>query len=347
VTDVKPEEAEHKTPEPACPGGEHDLADCLARAREVLEIEAEAVGALSARLGPEFLSAVRLVLASTGRVVVTGVGKSGVVARKIAATLASTGTPALFLHPAEGVHGDLGMVVRGDVLVALSYSGATDELLAILPAMKRISVPIIAMTGRPDSSLAQYADSVLDVSVRREACPLNLAPTASTTAMLALGDALAVAAMCARKFTSEDYARLHPAGSLGRRLLLTAGDLMRTGEACPQVLETAQVREVIFAITAAHAGAAIVTDATEKLTGIITDGDIRRRLLKDEFCLDRTAADLMIRTPRCCGPEEMATACLDIMQHTARGIGEMPVIDDSGRPLGMLNLKDLLRAGIV
>ena len=328
---------------------EHCLSpeECLARAREVLLLEAEAVRALADRLGSGFLRAVELVLSSPGRVVVTGVGKSGAVGRKIAATLASTGTPALFLHPGEGVHGDLGMVMRGDVLLALSYSGATDELLAIIPAMKRIAVPIIAMTGGNESLLARHATCVLDVGVAREACPLNLAPTSSTTAMLALGDALAVTAMCARKFTSEDYARLHPAGSLGRRLLLTAGDLMRTGDACARVPETASVRDVLFAITAAHAGAAIVVNEQGLLAGLITDGDIRRRLLEDPACLARTAAELMTRRPRTCHLEDLAAACLEVMQNTARGIGEMPVIDAGGHPLGVLNLKDVLRAGIV
>jgi arabinose-5-phosphate isomerase len=321
--------------------------DCVARAREVLLIEAQAVQALAERLDDSFCQAVSLVLNAAGRTVVTGVGKSGAVGRKIAGTLASTGTPSLFLHPAEGVHGDLGMVVRGDVLVVLSYSGTTDEILAILPAMKRIAVPVIAMTGGLGSDLARFADCVLDVRVAREACPLNLAPTASTTAMLALGDALAVAVMCARRFTAEDYARLHPSGSLGRRLLLTAGDLMRTGDACACVPETATIREVLFAITEAHAGAANILDGLGRLAGLITDGDIRRHLVQDQASLDQPAGAIMNRTPRTCGPQELAAACLETMQQTARGIGEMPVLDGDGRPLGMLNLKDLLRAGIV
>jgi arabinose-5-phosphate isomerase len=324
-----------------------DRREWLAKAKEVLALEAEAVAMLAQRVGEELVQAISLILSASGRVVVTGVGKSGAVGRKLAATFASTGTPALFLHPSEGVHGDLGMVVRGDVLLALSYSGATDELLAILPAMKRINVPLIAMTGRPSSQLARHAECVLNVAVAREACPFNLAPTASTTAMLALGDALAVATMCARRFTADDYARLHPSGSLGRRLLLTAGDVMRTGEACAHVPETARVREVLFAITAAHAGAAIVTTPEGFLAGLITDGDIRRRLLQDSDCLTRAAAEVMTTSPRTCRQEELAIACLETMQQTARGIGEMPVVDQEGRPLGMLNLKDLLRAGLV
>ena len=325
----------------------HPAPDCLAHAREVLEIEAEAVRALADRLDESFGRAISLILNVEGRIVVTGVGKSGAVGRKIAATFASTGTPSLFLHPAEGVHGDLGMVVRGDVLLVLSYSGATDEILAILPAMKRISVPIIAMTAGADSDVARYAEAVLDVRVAREACPLNLAPTASTTAMLAMGDALAVAVMRCRRFSAEDYARLHPAGSLGRRLLLTAGDLMRTGDACASVPGAANVREVLFAITAAHAGAANILAEDGRLAGLIADGDIRRHLLEDVGCLDRPACEIMTTTPRTCSPDQLATECLEMMQRTARGIGEMPVVDAEGRPLGMLNLKDILRAGIV
>ncbi len=324
-----------------------DPADCLSHAREVLAIEADAVRALTERLDAGFVRAVELVLRARGRTVVTGVGKSGAVGRKIASTLASTGTPALFLHPSEGVHGDLGMVVAGDVLLVLSYSGASDEILAILPAMKRIGVPVIAMTGGLGSDLARYADAVLDVRVEREACPLGLAPTASTTAMLALGDALALAIMRARRFSAEQYALLHPAGSLGRRLLFTAGDLMRTGEACPRVPETTPVRDVLFAITSANAGAASVVDAEGRLVGIITDGDIRRHLLQDVGCLTREARDIMTRSPRTCTPNQLATECLRMMQQTARGIGEMPVVDEHGRVLGVLNLKDLLGAGIL
>ncbi len=333
-------EEEQGKPCPEC-GGE-----ALARGRRALEIEAEAVRALADRLDHNFCRAVEVILGAEGRTVVTGMGKSGSVGRKIAATLASTGTPSLFLHPSEGVHGDLGMVVRGDVLIVLSYSGASDEILAILPAMKRISVPIIAITAGAQSDLARYAEVVLDVRVKREACPLNLAPTASTTAMLALGDALAVAVMSARKFGAEDYALLHPSGSLGRRLLLTAADLMRTGEACAQVPESAPVRDVLFAITAANAGAANIVDDEGRLRGIITDGDIRRHLLEDVACLERPASEIMTRNPRTCSPAQLAAECLDIMQKTARGIGEMPVVDEEGRPLGMLNLKDIVRAGI-
>jgi arabinose-5-phosphate isomerase len=320
--------------------------------RQTLRIEAQALLRLAERLDASFARAAELVLGCGGRVVVTGVGKSGAIGRKIAGTLSSTGTPALFLHPSEGVHGDLGMVVRGDLMLALSYSGASDEIIAILPAMKRMSVPIIAMTAGLEPPLAGYADVVLDVSVEQEACPLGLAPTASSTAMLALGDALAVAVMRARRFSAEDYARLHPAGSLGRRLLLTAGDLMRTGEFCANAKEDTPLIDVLFAITAANAGAANVLDSDGRLVGIITDGDIRRCLLKDQQCLSRRAAEVMTRGPRTCRPHQLAAECMAIMQQgvaqqTKRGIGDMPVVDDDGRPLGMLNLKDLLQAGIV
>lgn len=324
----------------------------LESGRETLRLEALALSRLARRLDERFERAVALILGCCGRVVVTGIGKSGAIGRKIAGTLASTGTPALFLHPAEGVHGDLGMVVRGDLLLALSYSGSSDELLAILPAMKRIGVPVIAMTGSADSPLARCAEVVLEIHVAREACPLGLAPTASSTAMMALGDALAVAVMRQRRFSAEDYARLHPAGSLGRRLLLTAGDLMRTGEFCARVREDTVLLEVLFAITAANAGAANVVDEQERLLGIITDGDVRRCLLRDPNCLARRAAEVMNRTPRTCRPGQLAAECLRMMQEgvaqqTKRGIGEMPVVDEQRRLLGMLNLKDMLDAGIV
>ena len=329
-----------------------DSATFIEHGRETLRIEAEALARLAERLGADFARAVELVLGCAGRVVVTGVGKSGAIGRKIAGTLASTGTPALFLHPSEGVHGDLGMVVQGDLMIALSYSGASDEIMAILPAMKRIGVPIIAMTGGIEPPLARYADVVLDVTVEQEACPLGLAPTASSTAMLALGDALAVAVMRARRFSAEDYARLHPAGSLGRRLLLTAGDLMRTGEFYAGAAEDAPLIDVLFAITAANAGAASIVDGDGRLAGIITDGDIRRCLLKDQQCLSRRAGEVMNRGPRTCRPHQLAAECMAVMQQghaqqTKRGIADMPVVDDDGHPLGMLNVKDLLQAGIV
>ena len=320
------------------------VSSAIREARRVLTLEAEAVARLADRLGGEFEAAVELLLSCEGRAVVTGIGKAGAIGRKLASTLASTGTPALFLHPAEGVHGDLGMVVQGDVLVALSHSGESEELVAILPAIRRIGVPILALTGGLDSPLGARADVVLDVSVEREACPHNLAPTASTTAMLAMGDALAIAVMQARKFSAADFARLHPAGALGRRTLLTARDVMRTGEMVAKVRGQTVMREVLFAITAAHAGAACVLDRRGRLAGIVTDGDIRRYLLNCEQGMAHQAKQAMTRNPKTTTPETLAAEAMRTMQDYQ--IGEMPVVT-GGRPVGMLNLKDLLRAGII
>jgi arabinose-5-phosphate isomerase len=314
-------------------------------ARDVLHQEAQALLVMAERLGEEFARAVDLILGCAGRVVTTGMGKSGAVARKIAGTLASTGSPSLFLHPAEGVHGDLGMVAMGDVLLALSNSGDTEELNAILPAIARIEVPIIALTGRPDSPLGRAAAAVLNTAVEREICPFNLAPTSSTTAQIAMGDALAIAAMRCRRFTSEDYARLHPRGALGRRLLLTVGDVMRTGDQLATVPPTLLLKDVLFAITRAHAGAAVVVDDAGTMLGFIADGDIRRTLLDDENALHKPCADNMNPIPRSISPDRLAAETLQTMQ--ARQISEMPVLDANGRVIGMLNLKDLLQAGIV
>ena len=319
--------------------------EILAFGRDILQQEAEAISTMANRLGDEFEQAVQLILDCQGRVVTTGMGKSGAVARKIAGTLASTGTPALFLHPAEGVHGDLGMVTMGDIVLALSNSGDTEELNAILPALARINVPIIALTGRSSSPLAKAATVTLDTGVEREVCPFNLAPTSSTTAQMAMGDALAITAMRCRKFTSEDYARLHPRGALGRRLLLTVGDVMRVGENVAKVSPETLLKDVLFAITHAHAGAAVVVDAEDRLLGLITDGDMRRSLLADEKALHKPCHAHMIRTPRVVNPERLAIETLQTMQ--AGQIGEMPVLDGDGRVVGILNLKDLLQAGII
>lgn len=319
--------------------------DMLERAKEVLDIESAAILALKGRLDDSFISAVELVVACKGRIVVTGIGKSGAVARKIAGTLASTGSPALFLHPAEGVHGDLGMVMSQDVVIALSSSGETDELAAILPVLKRIGAKVISLVGRQDSTLAQAGDVVLDVSVEKEACPLGLAPTASTTAMLALGDALALAAMEARRFTKEDYAVLHPGGTLGRRLTLKVRDVMRTDDRMAVVSEGDLVRDVLFAITQAGAGAAAVTDSQGKLVGIIADGDLRRHMLEDERCLHRQARDVMTANPKVVSPDQLAAEGLGILETFK--IGELPVLDEERRPIGMLMMKDLFKAGIV
>lgn len=316
-------------------------------AREVLHIEAQSILRLVDRLDERFEQAVQIILSCKGRVVTTGMGKSGAIARKVSATFASTGTPAFFLHPAEGVHGDLGMVTADDVVLALSTSGETDELLAILPALKRIGVRLIAMVGRGESTLAQAADVVLDVSVEREACPYNLAPTASTTAMLAMGDALAITVMQERRFTPEDFAVFHPAGTLGRRLLLRVHDVMRTGDNVAIVHQGQPLRDVLFAITRANAGAACIVDDRGVLVGIITDGDIRRHLLRDVANLDRPAEALMTRTPHVVRGNPLAVEALHLFESLPQKIGEMPVLDEEGKPVGMLMLKDLLRTGIV
>lgn len=321
-----------------------DLAEALKKAKDAIAIETAAVAALSDRIDDRFLRAVELILRCSGRVVVTGMGKSGAVGRKLAATLASTGTPALFLHPAEGLHGDLGMVAAGDVLVVLSQSGWTDEVKAVVSAMDRIGVPIVAFTGRLHSPLADHAEVVINVSVEREACPLGLAPTASTTAQLAMGDALAIAVMTARRFTRDDFAVLHPGGQLGQRAGRSVADLMRTDADVASVPPEAPLREALFAITRARAGAAAVVDGDGGLLGIVTDGDIRRALLADEAALSTQVAEVMTRDPKLARPEEPAIEALRLMKDYK--IGDMPVVDDRRRLQGMLNLKDILELGL-
>ncbi len=327
-------------------------ADWLTEGRRVLREAALALNFLADGLDEDmWRQAVELLLQAPGRVIVTGMGKSGAVGRKIAGTLSSTGTPALFLHPGEAVHGDLGVVQTGDVVVALSYSGETDEVLAILPAFARLSTPILAVTNRPESTLGRAAQLVLSLHVDREACPMNLAPTTSTTAMIALGDALAVSVMVARRFTPEDYAQFHPAGTLGRRLTLRVADLMRSGEAVAIVPETASVLDTMFAITRAHAGAAIVTDDIGQVSGLLTDGDIRRFLLRDQAGLSSPVSQVMNAHPGTLSPDLLAVDGLRLLDkfHPQPGsrAGEAPVVDTGGRPVGMLMLKDLVKAGIV
>jgi arabinose-5-phosphate isomerase len=312
-------------------------------ARRVLEIEAEAVRGLVDRIDARFARAVLVLEGCRGRVVVTGMGKSGLVAKKLAATLAATGTPALFLHPADGVHGDLGMLARGDVVVALSNSGETDELLAILPAIKRLGVALVVLTGKVASRLAQHGDVVLDVSVREEACPLNLTPTASTTAALALADALAMALLTRRGIQPEDFARLHPAGALGRRLVRVE-ELMHRPPALPAVTERAPVAEVVREMSDKRLGCTAVTGAGGALVGIVTDGDLRRAVQRGGGALPAVAADLMNRTPKTVGRSELAAAALELMERHA--ITQLLVVDDAGRPDGIIHLHDLLRAGI-
>ena len=320
--------------------------------RRVISEAARALDRVASRLnGPAWADAVRLILGTKGRVVVTGMGKSGTIGVKLATTLSSTGTPAQFLHPADAVHGDLGMVQPGDLVVAFSYSGETDELLRVLPAFGQFGTPLIAITGKPLSTLGQAAQVVLDVSVEREACPMNLAPTTSTSAMLALGDALAVTVMVAREFTPQQYSRLHPAGTLGRRLTLRVADVMRTGDAVAVVPADRTVLDTMFAITAANAGAAIMTGADGKVIGLLTDGDIRRHLLDSQSVLTRPASESMTSGPGVVTADLLATEGLRLLDtfHPLPGqrAGDAPVVDAGGRPVGMLTLKDLVKAGIV
>ncbi len=327
-------------------------AALLAEARRVLTEEATALSLCADRLSEDALGeAAGLLVNCRGRIVVTGMGKSGAIGRKMAGTLSSTGSPSLFLHPAEGLHGDLGVLSREDVVVAFSYSGETDELIAILPAIGRLGAPIVAFTSRSKSTLGRASKIVLDVSVEREACPMNLAPTTSTTVMLGLSDALALVVMQAKNFTRSDYALIHPAGSLGRRLILRVKDVMRTGDDVAIAPETMTLMEVSFAIQRAHAGAAIVVNTLGKMVGIVTDGDFRRRVLADRNSLDQPVSMLMNRTPGYVTADILAAEGLVKLEefHPDPGatVGEAPVVDEQTvKPVGMLTLKDLVRAGI-
>lgn len=333
-------------PQPPASGASmRDPGPMLALARRVIETEASAVAALAARLDDRFVQAVRLILDCRGRVVVSGMGKSGHIGRKIAATMASTGTPAFFVHPAEALHGDLGMITRDDVLVALSHSGETEEVLRILPAVRRQGARVIAITGRTASSLAREADAVLDAGVAEEACPLGLAPTASTTAALAFGDALAVALLDARGFGPEDFARSHPGGRLGLRLLTHVGDVMRSGEAIPQVRPQAPLAEVILEVSRKGMGFAIVTSPDGALQGVFTDGDLRRLFDRAADFRDLAVADVMSRTPRSIGPQALAVEAVELMER--HRVSQLPVTDEQGRVVGALNMLDLFAAGVV
>lgn len=316
-------------------------------AAQALEIEAAAINDLVGRLDACFDRAVELVLACQGKVVVTGMGKSGLVGQKIASTLASTGTPAFFLHPAEGTHGDIGVLHRHDVLLAVSYSGETEEVLRLLPLLRRLGLPLIAMSGRPRSTLGRAADVVLDCSVRQEACPFNLAPTASTTAAVALGDALAMALIERRGFRAEDFALLHPGGALGRRLLLTVGDLMRTGDAIPRVRPGTLMRDVLFEISSKMAGVTGVVDDAGRLVGVITDGDLRRALqVHGDDLLGRRAEEVMTRQPKRIEKDALAAQALRLMEGKITSLFVFGSPADEV-PLGLLHIHDLLKAGVV
>ena len=303
------------------------------------------MAALEHRLGEPFAEACRLVLRCEGRVVVTGMGKSGHVGSKIAATLASTGTPSFFLHPAEAIHGDIGMITTKDVVLALSNSGETDELLTILPVIKRLDVPMIALTGKAGSTLARYATVTLDVSVPAEACPLNLAPTASTTATLAMGDALAVAVLEARGFTEEDFARSHPGGSLGRRLLLHVDEVMRTGDDLPAVGPDTPLSAGLLEMSRKGLGMTTIVDEARRVTGVFTDGDLRRALDKLVDVHATRMRDVMTANPKMARPRMLAAEAVHLME-TYR-ITALPVVDDAGTLVGALNVHDLLRAGVM
>jgi arabinose-5-phosphate isomerase len=317
----------------------------LELARRVLAIEADAVRALIDRLNGRFLAAVSLILSCQGRVIVSGIGKSGHIARKIASTMSSTGTPAYFVHPAEASHGDLGMIQRDDVFIGISYSGESDELLQIVPLVKRQGAKLVAMSGSATSSLAREADVFLDVGVAQEACPLNLAPTASTTAALALGDALAVALLDARGFSADDFARSHPGGSLGRKLLTHVANVMRTGERVPMVRSGASLLDAILEITRKGMGMTAVVDGEHRLIGLFTDGDLRRAMERDANPRGTIVDSVMTRSPRAVRPEALAVEAVEIME--SRKSTQLPVVDADGRLVGALNIHDLFQAKIL
>ena len=323
-----------------------DGARLLELARDVMDIEADAVRGLKARLGEDFLRAHRLILETRGRVVVTGMGKSGHIGRKIAATLASTGTPAFFMHPAEASHGDLGMITSQDVVIAISYSGESDEILAILPLIKRRGAKVVAITGRSGSTLAREADAHLDAAVEKEACPLNLAPTASTTATLAIGDALAVTLLEARGFGSEDFAMHHPGGSLGRRLLVHVADIMRKGDQLPKNSPDTMLPEAILEMSRKGIGMTTIVDAEDRVLGIFTDGDLRRTLEKHDMIRNVRVGDVMTRNPRSIAPEKLAAEAAQVMQ-THRIGGRILVATPDGKLLGVVTFNDLLAEGVV
>jgi arabinose-5-phosphate isomerase len=322
-----------------------DAARALRLATETLAIEARALDGLQAQLGDSFATAVQTVLARRGRVVVMGMGKSGHVGRKIAATLASTGTPAMFVHPAEASHGDLGMVTADDVVLAISNSGESDELNVILPVLKRLHVPLIAITGRADSTLARHADHVLSSAVEQEACPLNLAPTASTTAQMALGDALAVALLDARGFQADDFARSHPGGALGRKLLLHVRDLMRVGDELPQVGPEASFTAMLREMTGKGLGFTAIVDADRRVLGIFTDGDLRRLIERGADLRGLVAHEVMHTGPRLVRDDVLAVEAAAVMEQ--HRVTSVLVVDDGGRLAGALNSNDLMRAKVI
>jgi arabinose-5-phosphate isomerase len=334
-----------KTKQSGAQGEQNSAQSALELARRVLAIEAEAVRGLIDRLDERFLTAVKLILERRGRVVVSGIGKSGHIARKIASTLSSTGTPAYFLHPAEANHGDLGMIESGDVFIAISHSGESEELLSIIPLVKRRGAKLIALTGRADSSLGREASVLLDAGVAQEACPLNLAPTASTTAALALGDALAVALLDARGFSADDFARSHPGGSLGRRLLTHVGDVMRRGADVPSVRESATFKQALLEMSRGGMGMTAVVDAEAQVQGIFTDGDLRRALDKVMDFETTSVTGVMTANPRTIRPEALAVEAVQLMER--HKVNQLLVVDERRRLVGALNMHDLFRAKVL
>ena len=327
----------------AAPAAAASVAETVEHARRVVRMEAEAVAALEDRIGDAFAAAVEAILAAPGRVIVAGVGKSGIVGRKIAATLTSTGTSAVFLHPVEALHGDLGVVGEGDVAILLSKSGESDELRGLLEYLKRMGVRALTLTGRPDSSLARHAEWVLDCSVAEEACPHDLAPTSSTTAAMAMGDALAVALLLRRGFGRDDFARFHPGGALGRRLMLRVRDVM-VADDLPLLAPTATMREAVV-VLAERRGTAAVVDEGGRLLGVVTSGDLTRLMEREEHFFPIAVSDVMTTTPLTIDPDQLAAAAVGLMER--HGIMALPVVDGEGRVSGMVHLHDLMRAGAV
>lgn len=324
------------------------MEQMLEQARNTLQMEADAILELVPRVDEHFSAAVAMILDCPGRVVITGMGKSGIIGRKMAATFASTGTPSFYLHPAEGIHGDLGMVTESDVVIALSNSGETGEVLHILPSLRRIGAKLIAMVGNAESSLAKNSDITLDVGVSQEACPLGLAPTSSTTATLAYGDALALALLSKRKFTASQFAVFHPGGSLGRKLLLTVEDIMHSGADNPVVNGATTVQDALFVITDKGLGAVSVVDDNEIMIGVLTDGDIRRGLSKGIDFLQRPVTELMTRAPKTITKDKLAAQALHLMEsNSPKPITVLPVIDEERRVIGLLHMTDLVRQGVV
>lgn len=314
-------------------------------ARRVLRIERDALSNLINRIDSNFERAVNAIYNIEGRVIVTGMGKPGFIAQKISATLSSTGTPSLYLHPAEALHGDLGRVTKDDLILALSNSGETEEMVKFLPIVRKIGAKLVAMVGNIDSTLAKNADYIIDTSVKREACSLGLAPTTSTTAMLAMGDALAVALLEKKGFKAKDFALFHPGGILGKRLILRVEDIMRKGRESPTVNENCTVKKVLLAITRARAGSASIVDARGKLTGIFTDGDLRRHLESQPDLINKKVKDFMTKNPTTIKKERLAAEAFDVLR--SKKIDEIPVVDDKKRPIGLLDVQDLLKAGLI